>query len=185
MADNPTPTPHEHSFVLQQGATCRCGVTRAPIQRERDFVAEARTPEEYRRGAGSPAPTPRTKQDALIDDLMQDIGDGIDGEPYLDRAGWERAHDALQRLAILARQAFPAAAAPLEPPRPLYNASGTTANADLPRADSATALPLDVERLAEAIRNVYIASSASRDLDAQNIAAEYAHLSGEPTGEKR
>jgi hypothetical protein len=35
---------------------------------------------------------------------------------------------------------------------------------------------LDVERLADAIRNVYLAPSASRDLDAQNIAAEYARL---------
>ena len=36
---------------------------------------------------------------------------------------------------------------------------------------------LDVERLAEAIRNTYIAPSASRDMDAENIAAEYARLS--------
>lgn len=44
-----------------------------------------------------------------------------------------------------------------------------------PLLDVAT-VPLDVERLAEAIRNVYIAPSASRDLDAQNIAREYARL---------
>jgi len=40
---------------------------------------------------------------------------------------------------------------------------------------------LDVERLAEAIRNVYIAPSASRDMDAKNIVREYARLSEEPT----
>ena len=37
---------------------------------------------------------------------------------------------------------------------------------------------LDVEALAEAIRNTYLAPSASRDLDARNIAAEYARLTG-------
>jgi len=36
---------------------------------------------------------------------------------------------------------------------------------------------LDVERLAEAIRNAYIAPSASRDMDAENIVREYARLS--------
>ena len=37
---------------------------------------------------------------------------------------------------------------------------------------------LDVEALAEAIRNTYLAPSASRYMDAQNIAAEYARLTG-------
>lgn len=44
---------------------------------------------------------------------------------------------------------------------------------------SPPAAPLDVERLADAIRNVYIAPSASRDMDAENIAAEYARLTRE------
>jgi hypothetical protein len=38
---------------------------------------------------------------------------------------------------------------------------------------------IDVELLAEAIRTTYLAPSASRDLDAENIAAEYARLSRE------
>ena len=38
---------------------------------------------------------------------------------------------------------------------------------------------LDVERLAEAIRNAYIAPSASRDMDAENIVREYARFSEE------
>jgi len=44
--------------------------------------------------------------------------------------------------------------------------------------------PLDVERLAEAIRNTYLAPSASRDLDADNIVAEYIRL-GEAAPERR
>ena len=38
-----------------------------------------------------------------IDDLVQDIAGGIDGEPYRDKAGWDRAHAALKALASAAR----------------------------------------------------------------------------------
>lgn len=41
-----------------------------------------------------------TPQDAL-DELVQDISQGIDGDPYLDNAGWKRAHAALKELARL------------------------------------------------------------------------------------
>ena len=43
---------------------------------------------------------------------------------------------------------------------------------------------LDVERMAEAIRNVYIAPSASREMDAENIVREYARLSSTDSPEE-
>lgn len=58
----------------------------------------------------------------------------------------------------------------------IFRNGGDEVQRDLRRIADSVEREIDIEILAEAIRNTYIAPSASRDLDAQNVAAEYERI---------
>jgi hypothetical protein len=89
-----TDTPEEPDRAVQPEAPTGCGCQcHGPYQWD---VCPHCRPDLL----GKPTPTD-------VDDLVQQIAVGIDGEPYTDRAGGDRAHAALKALARAASQERP------------------------------------------------------------------------------